>query len=573
MNLLRLLLALTVLGATAPAGEGDTLNFDVLRTLAVQDMGRVKPLDTVARATVKALTGKEYAFLDDAATARRLAPSKDPVDTYLSMMFESDAWARAPLLRIRSNHLKQAMGLPLDTRLLSINDVRANDKFHELTRRVMELKRAGKNPTAEEDVKGMELLNKVNLFLSLAEGRNLLIVPASEIADKVEETHWSSLQHPEGISAEQAAALAARFGELKRAYRERNAAVFEAAAQALHDDLRAIAPHAYPNAGTIKLELQYNRLKPFHLAAGLYLSAAVAWLIALGVRRVPLTAAAWTLALAGVAVHLYGFGLRFMISGNVPVSNMYESMIFLALGVMLFGLMFEAIYRVSFYALSACIAAGVVVVMAHVLPVESGIGVLVPVLRSNFWLVIHVQTIMLSYSAFTLAWALGHVMLFQVIANPRATATFGSMCDFVYRAIQVGVLLLAAGTILGGVWANYSWGRFWGWDPKETWALICLLGYMAILHARHTNWIDNFGLAVSSVLAFMLVVMCYYGVNFVLAAGLHSYGRGSGGLLYALLYVVIDSLLVGAALWRWHAAGRPRVHSRIAVAAPATIET
>ena len=95
--------------------------------------------------------------------------------------------------------------------------------------------------------------------------------------------------------------------------------------------------------------------------------------------------------------------------------------------------------------------------------------------------------------------------------------------------MQVGVLLIAAGTILGGVWADYSWGRFWGWDPKEVWALITLLVYLVPLHGRFAGWVNTFGLVVASVVCFLSVVMAWYGVNFVLGVGLHSYGFVEGG--------------------------------------------
>ena len=110
---------------------------------------------------------------------------------------------------------------------------------------------------------------------------------------------------------------------------------------------------------------------------------------------------------------------------------------------------------------------------------------------------------------------------------------------FTYKAIQVGVLLLAAGTILGGVWADYSWGRFWGWDPKEVWALVALLGYLSVLHARFAGWVGQRGLAALAVSCFALVVMAWYGVNFVLGAGLHSYGFG-GGVGYVLAVVAVQ---------------------------------
>jgi cytochrome c biogenesis factor len=114
----------------------------------------------------------------------------------------------------------------------------------------------------------------------------------------------------------------------------------------------------------------------------------------------------------------------------------------------------------------------------------------------------------------------------------------------------VGTLLLATGTMLGGVWASYSWGRFWGWDPKETWAFIALLGYLAILHGRMVGWIREFGMAVGAILGFLLILMAWYGVNFVLGTGLHSYGFGSGGYAYVGGFVAFELLVIVAAVLR-----------------------
>ena len=124
---------------------------------------------------------------------------------------------------------------------------------------------------------------------------------------------------------------------------------------------------------------------------------------------------------------------------------------------------------------------------------------------------------------------------------------------FIYRAMQIGILLLATGTILGGVWANYSWGRFWGWDPKETWALITLLCYLALLHGRLAGWWRGFGLAVGSVVCFLSVMMSWYGVNFILGQNgksLHSYGLSTGGLSYATGFAAFEMLFVAfVILW------------------------
>jgi hypothetical protein len=161
-----------------------------------------------------------------------------------------------------------------------------------------------------------------------------------------------------------------------------------------------------------------------------------------------------------------------------------------------------------------------------------------PVLRDNFWLTIHVLTIVSSYAAGALAWGLGCLSLGYYLLGRYGAGAMGkrkppeactALAGFIYNAMQVAVLLLAAGTILGGLWADVSWGRFWGWDPKEVWALVSLLAYIAILHGRYAGWIGTFGLAAGSVIGAAVIGMSWYGVNFLLGAGLHSYGFGQGG--------------------------------------------
>ncbi len=141
------------------------------------------------------------------------------------------------------------------------------------------------------------------------------------------------------------------------------------------------------------------------------------------------------------------------------------------------------------------------------------------------------------------------------LAMQETAAKIKPLSNFIYRTMQVGVLLIAAGTILGGVWADYSWGRFWGWDPKEVWALITLLVYLIPLHGRFAGWVNTFGLVMASVVCFLSVIMAWYGVNFVLGVGLHSYGFVEGGSQGVVGAVVLAVLAVaGAAAWRRHLA-------------------
>ena len=133
----------------------------------------------------------------------------------------------------------------------------------------------------------------------------------------------------------------------------------------------------------------------------------------------------------------------------------------------------------------------------------------------------------------------------------KPSSSFKNYFWFLTKCLQGGVLLLALGTILGAIWADYSWGRFWGWDPKEVWALVSLLGYLALLHARLKGWIKEFGLAMGSVGCFFLVVMAWYGVNFVLGKGLHSYGFGQGGLSYVLTFTIFHFAFM-LVTWKVH---------------------
>ena len=166
-------------------------------------------------------------------------------------------------------------------------------------------------------------------------------------------------------------------------------------------------------------------------------------------------------------------------------------------------------------------------------------------MRSNYWLIVHVMTISISYAAFMLAFGLGDLgLIYFAINEEKYAEQIQKTTTGCYRAMQIGVAFLAPGIILGGIWADYSWGRFWGWDPKETWALIALLGYIIILHARLVGWLKNFGTLAAGIITFNLVIMAWYGVNFVLGAGLHSYGFGAGGIEYVSVFVGLHFLFV-----------------------------
>jgi len=230
----------------------------------------------------------------------------------------------------------------------------------------------------------------------------------------------------------------------------------------------------------------------------------------------------------------------------------------------------EAYSRRMFIFVGAAVGflAGVVAYQAPIF--NRDIQALQPVLRDNFWLTMHVLSIMASYGAGALAWGLANIALaFYLFGRYRPAAAVSdnagarrppAVCHwlggFIYRAIQVAVLLLTVGTILGALWADVAWGKFWSWDAKEVWSLICILAYMIILHGRYIGWFGDFGLTAGAVMGLTTILMTWYGVNYVFGSGLHSYGGGAGGQYEALAFVAANWLFLGVAAVRYLAETR-----------------
>lgn len=248
-----------------------------------------------------------------------------------------------------------------------------------------------------------------------------------------------------------------------------------------------------------------------------------------------------------IAAQMTAMTIRVMISGRAPITNMYETVMFSGFGALLLSLIIYYSLRKEIMFVIAGLSYNILCLMMMKFAngmLDEGISPLVPVLRDNFWLSTHVTTVILSYAALALSWILANNLLIRSYFNKISTADYRYQVDLIYTCIKYGVVLLSAGVILGGVWADYSWGRFWGWDPKETWSLIVLLIYMAILHGKYTTWIPAERFVPMVAGAFMSVMMAWFGVNYILASGLHSYGFSEGGAIFLGSFFLIQILVL-----------------------------
>ncbi len=530
MNKLRSIFLIFFLFFIATSSQALEWDFSVIREIPILDQGRIKPFDTFARESVQMITGKKS------------FEKQDPVQTLLDWFSFPDKAIQTPLLDARYEPLAKRLKLEPVHGRVSPAALTNNSLFKEEIEQVMMKEQAGDKLT-ESDKQLQSLFSRANLFHQILTGESLKIIPLPHSSE------WMSLeasQDPEKMQIVK---------ELISAYQQKEASRFLQASLSLKTALGKDAQTNtfYTSQSQIDREIRFNQLHPFQKAWILFCASFILVLLCFVFSARWLYLLAWITALLGIGIASYGFVLRCLIAGRPPVSNMYESVIWVSVAAMVFALIFEAIYRSRFFLLSGAIGATIGLVLADNLPnvLSPNINPLVPVLRSNFWLTIHVLTITLSYAAFLVATGVGEIALGFYAFKPQAQEKLKSLNLFVYRAVQLGVVLVAAGTILGGVWANYSWGRFWGWDPKEVWALIVLLGYIVILHGRYAGWLKNFGMIVWTVLAFLLVLMAWYGVNFVLGVGLHSYGFSSGGFKQVMLFVLVQLAWVGFATYRY----------------------
>ena len=517
-----------------------------LESIAVQEGGRKKPLLTYAQESVQKLLGR--------ATWTKSGTEKlSAMEVLMSMLFnQQEDWDNAQIIRCAYLPFKEKIGLPADERFFSINELRTHTNLLTIVEEARKHQMQPNPELTKIESEAQDLMGKILALQELVSGSGLRIIPdPSKTNGK-----WLPVNEAVNYYPGKEKEILEDFRGIVSAYQANDSSSLASAAEKFKALVRSLSPNVYPPESILKLEVNYNHLHPFRIAWIVYVLAFIVMLMATreaGSMRSKMYWPAYGLYLIGLGLQIYGFVLRCYIAGRPPVTNMYEVMIWVAFGAAFFAFIFETIYRPRYFILAASVVSTLSLVLADNLPavLDPSIRTLAPVLVNNYWLTVHVLTINLGYAGFMLALGIGHIALGYYIFRPSQAAKISELTQFNYRAMQVGLLFLTAGTILGGVWANDSWGRFWGWDPKETWALISILCYLAVLHGRFSGWLGDFALNVASVLCFQAIIFAAYGVNFVLGKGLHSYGRGVGGEWAVGSYVLAELIAVGFAVWRY----------------------
>ncbi|GAB4421069.1 MAG: hypothetical protein OHK0039_35400 [Bacteroidia bacterium] len=562
-----LLLALLCGSVTLPAQTPETFtahsvsaaHAEAFSQLVVQDFrGRMKPVHTLSREVLRKVGRSETAF----------GLSADQV--LLNLFVQGQVWQAAPLVRIgRHSQLFALLDLPVGTARASYTDFFQRDGSYKLRAAVREAQQLdpASRGTFEKEV--LKLDERVNILHMAFSGRLLALIPNPASPTQT----WLSAeaqphrhQHTHATEEDRYLHLAEDFF---RAYRPALAQSIESGdyrqadqlLQELADFQQQAGGEPMPGDGKLSAEILLNRARVFQRLAGFYglmglLFVGLLFYQVFWPQHSPERLFQFLLGalILGFAAHTFGLGLRWYVSGRAPWSNGYESMIYIGWTTTLAGLIFA---RRSAGGLAATtILAGIILFVATLSFLDPEITPLVPVLRS-YWLTIHVSLEAGSYGFLLLGALMGLLnLLLMTLLRPanreRILAIIREMTNLSEMTLTAGLFMLSIGTYLGGVWANESWGRYWGWDAKETWALVSIMVYAFILHMRLIPRVSGlFSYNFATVFGMASVIMTYYGVNYYLS-GLHSYATGDPVPIPTWVYIFVAgvALLSGLAYWR-----------------------
>ncbi len=518
--------------------------------LVMQDhRGRMKPMNTFASEILRKISRKETLY------------GLSPEQIIMGMAAHPKDWYNIPLIKM-GKHEKTKQLISADGNLASYSDFFETNGEYKLKEFV---RNAYNTPSRDRGVFEKEMLKldeKVNICNMIFSGSFMKVFPVPNDSNN----HWESPtdaghQHNANTDGSYAKKFYATYiPALQTALHENNWDLSNRLIDELTQYQEKYGGEVLPSDTKVNAELLLNKLNVFSRLGKMY---ALLGLIFLGLLFTSVFKPGTNLKLISkitlgiftfcFVMHTFGLGLRWYVSGRAPWSNGYESMIYIAFTTVLAGLIFG---RKSMGSLAATsVLAATILMVAGLSWLDPEITPLVPVLKS-YWLTIHVSLEAGSYGFLMLGALIGVLNLIFMIFKSQKNAVnvnriIKEMTQISEMTLIGGLFMISIGTYLGGVWANESWGRYWGWDAKETWALVTILIYAFILHMRFIPGLRGpYAFNVASLFGWASVLMTYFGVNYYLS-GLHSYAAGDPVPIPSFVYYAVTVLTVIGLLAFW----------------------
>lgn len=523
----------------------DNKHADLFSQLVIQDVGgRMKPAHTFASELVRKVSHtNEF---------KGMSPSQ----ILLSMTENSRFWFEVPFIYLErgNSKIREELGLPVSAKYARFSDFITPTGAYKIKEQVANAQKARIKSLFEKDL--IKVDKRIGLMYSALSGSILKIYPVPNH----ENNKWVS--HPEvkmagfkGIDSTMVPRLLPTYLQsLQSAKKTGDYSKVNQVLDGIKNFQRKYGSSVIPSEKKINLEITYNKLKIFILSSYFYALFGVflIFFVILGVfySKSKFIGYATKILISFIVFtflfHTFGLLARWYISGNAPWSNAYESIIYVAWATIFFGLFLG---RKSALTIGATtFLTSIILAFAHQNWLDPEIANLQPVLNS-WWLMVHVSVIVASYGPFSLSMILGILSLLLTLLTTQKNkkkmdVNIKELTIINEMSLNVGLVLLTIGNFLGGMWANESWGRYWGWDPKETWALISIMIYAFVLHMRLVPKLrGRLAFNFASAFAYLSIMMTYFGVNFYLS-GLHSYASGDKAVTPREAYIYTGFLVL-----------------------------
>lgn len=504
--------------------------------------GRMKPIDTLAHEIVAKLSGRSTVY------------GVEPTALLLGMTINPKFYQSVPMIKITHPQIAVDIGLQEGekyARFTDFFDPKTSD--YKLSQQVNEASRKKPLEKSKYDKELANVDERVSVAYMVYTGALLQIYPSpNDSNNKWVNPQEAIEQFPEELANVARVMTVHLFQGVSIGTQDGNWSKADQSMHLIELYQEKFGSEVLPSKAHIEMEIQYNKLGLFSKLVPLYLLIGILLLIFAFINVIKpafslawVMRVAWGLTILGFVLHVIGLGMRWYISGHAPWSNSYESIVFIAASTVMAGLFLA---RRSAFALAATtLLAGITMGVAHLSFINPEITNLVPVLKS-YWLMIHVATIISGDGFLGLGSILSLLVLILFIIRGQESANIDrsikELTKIAEMSLIVGLFLMTVGNFLGGVWANESWGRYWGWDAKETWAAVTILIYAAVLHLRFIPKLNTpFVFNIASMWAYSTVLMTYFGVNYYLS-GLHSYAAGEPVPIPTWVYYGVAGLLV-----------------------------